>query len=640
MEEGARRLELTKLAKSWGLNQHDHRIREFARDPSAMESVLRAEGFDIFVKIQLCYGGLAYDRYRGVLQHCAFRPPTLTSPRMRAGDTLAHQFAEQIAQSGKREEKDINNLVDGYALSELASYVSRGEAVRFYTQTASLRTFRNASHFRVGSESVFRGSFYYLMRCCFPALRFPHLPAITQQEDHGSIHSLEELRELSSRLKRLLAQADRPFQLESTMLSERSEVTGETLAELINGFYELKFLNHVFLTRWKLDPEMRHLAPSFATFFRNQSQRAVIRAEVKRSLVSLSEDLTSEVKYLTRWRSDILAFTPSLRSKRKELDGRTPDLWRDMGLGRWGLDEFLPPAAKQRLKEWIESVADSGTPVAQLASDLALQVSPEAYESVDDFALALCQLWLLKLHPRLIAEWRENADHFSQHAFVDVLQILYLIAEIRTIAPSFGEKQEAQTLKVTERVEHAAERLTRLDQSENPLIAGVGRMGLAHVTYWAWRRMKDLGQSSLAHAMAERSYDAASKAKDAFSAGSLAWAFAVNHAVYVGTVAKVRSADTNELRRELVHINQHHYHYRFADTLARRITESVHEELARVPGEEIVTLAKHRRLRVSLCRRVLDAQKTLDEAQPFFGDEEIERHLWELRDLALTLQCR
>lgn len=641
LEEGARRLELRRLSRIWGLDQHDDRIREFARDPAAMESVLRAEGFEIFVKIQLCYGGLAYDRHREVLQHCVFRTPALADHKMLPGDAFAHHMAESIGRSRTREEKDINNLVDGHALSELAAHVARGKPVRFYTQTTSLRRFRGDPAFRgTDGRSVFRDSVYYLMRCCFSALAFSHLAPIAESQEPGSIRSIHDLRDLSRRFIAFLGQGRlTPMELEQKLESEQTDRPGETLADLINGFYELKFLNSVFLSRWKVDPEMRHLAPGFTSFFRNQNQRAVVRSEVSRSLVTVSEQLSAQVSYLNRWRSDILGFRPSIQARRKEFGGRTPDLWRDMGLGRWGFDEFLPVEVRRKLEAWIASVAE-GVPVEHLSSELALQVSPDGYQSANDFALAQCQLWLLKLDARLCEEWRENFKRFSQHGFLQVLQVLHLIAEVRTVAPSFGARQEAQTQHVLALVENAAERMGVLERAEDRRLAGVGSMGVAHVTYWAWKRMKDLGQPPHARAMAERSYDAAALAKKAFLEGSLPWAFALNHAVYIGTMAKVRPAETDRMRKELVNVNPHHYHYRFADTLARRITESVHDQLAEVPGEEIVTLPKHRRQRALLCRRVTEAKKILDDAEPYFGDEEIGRHLQELRDLALTLGCR
>src|SRR6185503_14086621 len=99
LEAGFRAQHLRMLSRQWGLDKHDRRVKEYANDLAALESVIRSEGFEIFVKLELCYGGLAYDRLLRILRHCVFRSDVLTHPPLRPGDPIAIEVAERIVSS-------------------------------------------------------------------------------------------------------------------------------------------------------------------------------------------------------------------------------------------------------------------------------------------------------------------------------------------------------------------------------------------------------------------------------------------------------------------------------------------------------------------------------------------------------------
>lgn len=627
------------LAKQWQLDKHDSRIKEYAANRAALQTVIRSEGFEIFVKLELCHGGLAYDRLARVIPHCSLRSPELAQLPMRPGDHFAHEVAEVVGRAPGRQQKPVNNLVDGYALSELAEHVAAGVPVRFYTETESLRRLGRGVRLRDrAGRSVVRDAAYFLMRSSFPALAFSHLRASSHTATEVADRTLDDLIRLNERLRALLSpevSIDRR-ELERAIRNEQGWGTGETLADLIHDFYSLRFLKDVLLSRWRFPAAMRDFVPFLANFFSNGERIAQVRAALGRSLTSVTSALSEEIGQIARWQSDVREFRREIEARRGDFDGRAPDPWRDLGLGRWGLDVFLPERVRTELEAWIREIADEDGPIDRLASDVALRAAPDSYRGWEDFALAQCQLWTLKLYGRMLTEWEESGDRFDGEG-MQVLRILYLVARIKTVAAGFRAEGAAEIRRIQDVVREAETTLVALSESEDRRLRGVGKMGTAHVAYWAWQRLRELNRSAPAVEMAERSFDAAEQAMEMFLPGSLAWAFALNHCVYIGTVAHVRMPRTEELRRELINVNPRHDHYRFADTRARQHTE---ELSALISQHRIENILQNPEFQDDLCTLLQQAQRVLKASGPFFGDEEVGRHHDELETYRTSLRCR
>jgi hypothetical protein len=626
MESGFRMHHLRMLSRLWQLDKHDQRIKEYADNLAALESVIRSEGFEIFVKLELCYGGLAYDRLLRILPRCNFRSTSFKHPTMRAGDRIATKIAGELSKRN-RSDRQINNWVDGYALSELAHHIAGRQPVRFYTETTSIKWNRRLRLFHdLSGRSVFRDAEYFIMRCSFPAVGFSHLKGLPNASTSNE-RTISDLVALNTQLSELLSAGREAgaIELERAIESEKEAGSGQTLAQLIEDFYQLKFLRNVFLGRWQVPEPMAEFVPYLTNFFHDPQRLSAMRQALGRSFSVTTEALEEEIAQLVKWRSDVSRFREGIKVRRREFSSRTPDPWRDLGLGRWGFDVLLPEQVRRNLSKWVDELADEDESADRLASDLALQATADAYATSEEFVLILCQLWCLKMYERLVIEWQENAGRFSADE-IRIVEILYNVAQIKTLSIGFDDQRAAGTKRVLSIVHDAEESLAKFLVSPDSRVVGVGYMGEAHVTYWAWHRLIELNETVTGQRMAERSFDAAQNALGVFGTHSLAWAFAINHCVYVGTVANVRGTETESLRAELVLVNSKHNHYRFADTLARQFTEEVRREVLRHGPAAITANEPYKKHVCSLIRRALSL---LDDKRPFFGDEEVDQH-WKL----------
>jgi hypothetical protein len=649
LEAGFRAQQFRLLAKQWELDRHDARVKEYAQDVAALQSVIRSEGFEIFVKLELCYGGLAYDRLLRILPRCAFQESALQRLPMRRNDAFAEEVAQFISRLMRRRPKGINNLVDGYALSELAQHVEAGRPVRFYTESESLVRFQH--HRRLNDyegRSVWRDAVYFIMRCSFPALSFDHLKA--KPHENGSYEwKLEDLIELNQRLKTIFSDMDSGIdvaQIEIMIQAEKAGTNGGTLATLIDDFYALKFLSNVFLSRWEVPPAMADFVPFLAAFFQDSRRIADVRLALAKRLVATRKALRVEIGHLARWHADIAYFSNKIESRRRDFEGVVPDPWRDMGLGRWGLDVFLPNSVQRDLSSWLNELAGDADAVERLASDLALLVSPSRYRNWEDFALAQCELWCLKLYDRIVTEWEENAENIDAPE-KEVLRILFLVAQVKTFKAGLGETSKAQVARIRTFVDQAQgnlefirSNLKEIQTRDDRQVEGVAYMGIAHVAYWAWQRLRELNETSIARDMAELSFDAAQHALALFPVRSLAWAFAVNHCLYVGTTSRVRKAEAESMWPELFHANAAYQHYRFADTRVRQATEELRERISHYGASNLASNPELGSVRNQLCEDIRKAERTLLGAGSYFGDEEILEHRMLLESWQISLRCR
>jgi hypothetical protein len=160
-------------------------------------------------------------------------------------------------------------------------------------------------------------------------------------------------------------------------------------------------------------------------------------------------------------------------------------------------------------------------------------------------------------------------------------------------------------------------------------------MGLAHVTYWAWKvcdiglpgstsaeELGDRGRSFLAE-----SFDSAWRARHHLREREIAWAFATNHCAYVGQLGRLRIDETEECFKVLNGVlRRYRIHYRFADTLALPLTMSAEGKVREYGGIEVFCERGTRTLHKRACSELLEARNLLEKAKPFFGDVEVAEH--------------
>jgi hypothetical protein len=635
LEPGFRAEHLRHLLRRWSLDRHDSTVMENVDDWAGMEQLIRREGFEIFVKLELCYGGLPYDRLLRILPNCIVRSGELGYPPMRAGDRFAEFISETLSIPATRRRKQINNLIDGYALSELAHHVSCGQPVRFYTETLPMQRLGEHLEFcDLSGHTVFRDAEYFVMRSSFPAIGFTHLEPLARANVSNE-RTLAEISVINHKLKELLSSHSKDVELERAIEHERVD-SGASLAELIDDFYQLRFLSNVVLDRWQVPNPMRELVPYLANFFDDPQRLSAVREALNWRLAVTSAALEQEISYLAKWRYDVNYVHEAITQRRHDFFDRTPDPWRDLGLGRWGFDVLLPEGVREDLCGWLSEITDADIHVDRLASDLALQLAPDPSRDSENFALLLCKLWCLQMYERLVHEWQESASLFIADMPV-VVQTLYYSAQLKTISPSLMVQSAETTQRLLNVVADAKKAFSSLLIDNDPRIVGVALMVEAHISYWAWRRLLEVDGFADAQVMVERSFEAAYQAGRNFTTRSLAWAFAINHCVYVGTVAHIRKRETGLLRAELSTVNRNHYHYRFADTAARQFTEQVSQEVSQRGIEAIAVSPAHRQY---VCDLIHKAQQILNASPPSFGDEEVKAHRMLLDGYQITLGCR
>ena len=336
-----RKASLKLLADQWQLSEHDSVLANRPDTAAALDEFVRTEGFEVFVKLELCYGGTAYDRFLRICRHLDISNLSASSG-VHPGDDLAKTLTELVASARSQDPKPINDTVDGYALAELARMVSFGWPVRFFTQTGALLNLADQPEFRDASgRTVFRNLDYFVMRCSFSALRFSNMVALTRKQGRmvGKSTSLKHFMRIRDALQEILNREENsghglsPGEFERAL--ERPEFKELKIIETIDNFKKLEFLGEVFL-RWKLPKPMEYFIPYLKAKFDQPTLIEETRLELSQSHSEVSAALDETVGNLRNWKNDYFEIRTAMRVVREEWE-QEPDPWRDLGLGRWGL---------------------------------------------------------------------------------------------------------------------------------------------------------------------------------------------------------------------------------------------------------------------------------------------------------------
>lgn len=634
VKAGYKKGHLWRLAEVYGLAHLEDRLVGDLSG-SGLADAVADEGFEFFIKLELCYGGFPADRRSRVFRRLSLESP-ISPPARRTRDDVTEQLMRKLnadRPSTDTARWDFNNLVDAHALSDLGRALAEAKApIRFYTETGALQ--------RLGSEdillthdgrSVFRDAEYFVMRTSFDALRYPHLKS---HDVGGADLTAEELTAIRDAMADVFHSPmhGAPSHTIDTLNAYRVKGLGVSLGELVRDFGELKFLGNVFL-RWELPAELPHdFLPFVRSFFGRPEALETTRRALDGDFARLAHALSSSVDHLRTWKSDYQSLLRRLRAARERWASHRPTFARDLGLARWGLHLSLPHEVVVGVEEWLERVVESEHP-PDLADDLALTVAAGDYLSDSHFAAVMCKLWAVRADDLLLREWQHSAHTESAMLQWPALEILSLVCEVKAVAAEQG----AAAFHESRVLDSARALADRLGSDSDPVVQAGGAMGLAHTAYWAWDRSRDfnLTDPALGMSIAEESCAAALRAAALVEEGSIMWAFAINHFAYVGLRSGMRDDHALAAVYRLIGVNPNHDHFRFRDTRARLHTIGVRSDLE---SEGMDRINADRDMAARLCEELMLAQNLL-LSHPAFGDQEVGEHLSEIAQLQRSLGC-
>lgn len=642
MQAGFHEDAMRYLRKSWQLPATEAELKRVVGDGDGFFQYISREGYHVFVKLELCLGGhwkrrlmrLAKDGFLNLLS-----PGGSDLPRL--GDTVARDFAEGIEFWRSDPRAALSNQVDAHALAELHRKVNSGLSVRFYTETDPVRAVSMGTEKLLDSQgrSVLRNEEYFLMRSSFRALAFDIIDGRKRirRSDAGpprDFDSLATLRELRDALEEVLAGSgdqDDPV-LEEALRSR--QVCGVNLGELVEGFYKLNFLDTVFLS-WEPPTELQNWLPSLYEMKSQEDMVVETRQRVMRSLTALWQDMEKEIGQLRDWREDFNRISKAAAERAQQMENHLPDLWVDLGLGRWGLEFTLSEQVAERIRYTIKGLMDDPQARNSICSDLSIQYAYTP-QTLDDFIHLVCILWFLRLDAMLRTAF-ETAPMSVRKQINRALNILYHVALVRTVSHQVRNNRTLHDK--LQNIVQLTERNAEQSAGEDQVRLGFAFMGVAHVCYWAWREASQ-ETSGKGLEWAHKSFEAARKAERNFEAGTLAWAFAVNHCAYMGVRTRLFREETDRYMEMLIkRIPRAHEHYRFADTIAWGYTAKVEDEIERHGVLALATQAEFMALRKELCQDLVVARRILREVV-HFGDVEVTDHLKLISKYKSWLQCR
>ena len=626
-------------ARGWGMAPEEREA--VLSDGEAFAEYLRTNGAEIFVRLQLLEGGRPVDRLARMFRSHRFAEgPGPEVPTVLSDDPLFRSFLRRIKGGKPWSDRSINNVTDALALSMLARTAEAGRHVRFYTTDVAVRAaLEDPPKGVTRPDDLFRSEEYFVTRVSFPSLSFKGASV-----DGGP--GLDDLDRLATDiLGALEAYEDGgPETVEAALERVASDgVDQRTVPELLQAFYGAQFVSTMLLEH----PLPEDMAEVFPTLYKAR-EHAELVTSAKRSLSEEVEriynDLTREVGELRRWQRDFARLMRDAEKRGRQFDDFIPDrLWVDLGLGRWGLHEVLGGERTRAIDEGVRAVLSEGPGRANVCGALSLALAtasppippgqreapdPSSEEWLDGAAYVMCLLWALRTHDLLQDAGKRlvPAQTDGDQRLLHRLRIVAFVGEVKDYPfTRGGQTIEAHLTELTEQANRLIDETPDGDEHGR----AYAEMGLAHASYWVWVH-SGLRRTGPGLEAARVSFEAGCRAVEALAPGSLGWAFAVNHAAYVGLKAGLERERTRTYVRVLKsQIPPDFDHYRIKDTEALVYLEDVKRAVAEGRADEE---------RPALCSDLAEALRLL-EVHPGFGDQEIGQHYGECRDLARELGC-
>ncbi|HEY2294776.1 MAG TPA: hypothetical protein VGM86_29085 [Thermoanaerobaculia bacterium] len=555
---------------------------------------------------------------------------------------LTWKFYDALKRTRGQKQEAPNSLRDAVALCQLAKQVSEGPndgepLVRFNTNSprilslatdnlGEVLTYRMQSVIngaeRWRANMIFRNPDYYVMRASFEALRFPGLD-IQEGKDVAPALTLADLERLCERLNYSLDADDSRME----RLVEEIDVGERRLSNVVAELERLSFAQSVlsqYTPPGTLKEAIRGLSEVW-DFMESDPPQLRLRAEIIDEAAAIGKALTVRVRGLRDWLAcfrqiELAAYQFASNS----IGTEPPDLYRDLGLVRWG--EYLQRDDESFVILFCRSlVSGDSLEIARQSAALAWRV--ETATSPSAAMATCCLLWMLSLFNRVVDVVNRAQDVLKSN-FPVSLNILRTAARLRG-DEEFSDEEKWSHISALE----------VLVQAESEGKRGRLNIGLAYVAFYVWQR-DGRGNAEISE-WAEKSFQYGEAAASILqNTDPLGYTFAVNHCAYVGACADVLPGRTAHYLSvmETFRRDTKIWNYRFADTLAfRELKEGMHLwELLTAAGSD----AEKEVIRKKACTACKRAEKLMLDAKPHFGDPEIPVHHARVQALLERLGCR
>lgn len=299
------------LVRTWHLDNYDGALRKLSEVPPEQASALFGDfvlqnGFDVFVKCELTYGGTWRHRLRRFLENDLFCfEPIAEADRFDASSEEARSLYDALGRHPDRTESTENNLVDAPALALLVEFVAtdRHRNIRFLSETKALWELPrdpetlNASEVLERSKGLLRDHQYFLLRASFDALApdEPDGPRLSW----GSSVGLDELAAMAEELLEVTRTSLPEGKLASTLSS--LTVGGEPLQRVLRDYYDYRLLGNI-LQAWRPPDDLAALLPDLGRSFAREEYRQAADVDLQTAFERVSRDLKKRLGGLRSWR--------------------------------------------------------------------------------------------------------------------------------------------------------------------------------------------------------------------------------------------------------------------------------------------------------------------------------------------------
>jgi hypothetical protein len=557
-------------------------------------------------------------------------------------DPLTWKFYDTIKNLRGQKHEAPDSLRDAVAMCQLAKRVSEahngnGPLVRFNTRSSTLLSLATSDlgellTYRTppvvdGAERwhanvVFRDPDYYVIRASFEALRFSDLNVRSTSNNVPTL-TLANLEQLCGRLNYALDADDSRME----RLLEEINIGDKRLSIVIGELERLSFVQSV-ISQYNPPKSLRKAIKGLTEvwdFMETDAPQSRLRADIIDEAAAIGKALSFHVRGLRDWLTCFRQIEHAAQRVASTSRGaEIPDLYRDLGLVRWG--EYLQENDEALVIAFCKSlVSGNSTEITRQSAALAWRV--DTADSVSACMGTCSLLWMLSLFHRVIDVTNRVQDNLKAK-FPVSLNILRTAARLRIDDEFSGEEKSGHVSALED-----------LAQSEPEDKRGRLLIGLAYVSFYIWLR-EPRSASTAVSAWAEKSFQHGKIAAELLiNSDPLGHAFAVNHCAYVGVWANLPLDQTDHFFSlvEKFRGKKDVWNYRFADTLAfRELNHGMHLwELFTATGPE----AEKEQLRRAACDACKRAEQFMVEAQPHFGDLEIPAHHKRIQALLERLGC-
>lgn len=545
---------------------------------------------------------------------------------------------------------DLSDLRDAAALATLERLVADFDGdrvgdqrqVRFYTETPTLRTlwsqneklrtllsYKNISGEPRTSRAVWRESSYFLLRALFGPL---HFPGVKRSTLSAQAVTLDELSAVSSELMELAGLSE----TDEGELQKRVELIAigdRSVQDLLSDIEDLSFVAEIW-SNLEAPSNVEVMLKDFSRVMKFSRSRKVVQwlsSELSKDVDSLRSALREGVGDVQAWlKSYRSIFRAAVALEDEDRLANVPDPLRDLGLVRWGCDS-AGADIDAITSFWERLFSDDERTIAEASADLA-----DGIESADDAQDCLtcgAVLWFLGLFGEValcIDQWEAR----RRQPLPVYLEVMRMAARVRSGVALTGSERQVIEKALDRGVRHAEGRQDFARRS----------LGWAYICFyfWWWEHMDGVfaweasAESEESRSWVIRSYELAFSAMGQLGGDDLAYAFAVNHCVYVGVLAR---HDPDSRLMLLNRLSQYfggpQWNYRFADTLsytnyiqAMRLFDRYRANWQNAPRSVNERLLGH----------LEEAERWNRKAHPAFGDSEIEEHSVQIKNLRRALE--